>query len=57
MKGTGPAPNALIVSQVERLLTPRRAVFGNMQQTNLLFDLVVVRSYGTFRSVYELPSG
>lgn len=39
---------ALIDSQVKRLLTPRRTAFGNIERTNILFDLVVARQHGAF---------
>jgi hypothetical protein len=38
----------LIDSQVKRLLTPRRTAFGNIERTNILFDLVVARQHGAF---------
>jgi hypothetical protein len=39
---------ALIDSQVKRLLTPRRTAFGNIERTNILFDLVVARQHSAF---------
>lgn len=39
---------ALIDSQVKRLLTPRRTASGNIERTNILFDLVVARQHGAF---------
>ena len=38
----------LIDTQVKRLLTPRRTAFGNLERTNILFDLVVARQHGEF---------
>ena len=39
---------ALIDSQVKRLLAPRRTAFGNIERTNTLFDLVVAHQHGAF---------
>jgi hypothetical protein len=38
----------LIDTQVKRLLSPRRTAFGNLERTNILFDLVVARQHGAF---------
>ena len=39
---------ALIDSQVKRLLAPRRTALGNIERTNILLDLVVARQHDVF---------
>lgn len=47
---------ALIDSQVKRLLTPRRTAFGNIERTNILFDLVVARQHGAFDNLGQVAA-
>jgi hypothetical protein len=44
----------LIARQVTPLLAMRRTSFGNIERTNLLFDLVVARQHGAFDNLGEV---
>ena len=44
----------LIARQVKPLLAMRRTSFGNIERTNLLFDLVVARQHGAFDNLGEV---
>ena len=44
----------LIARQVKPLLAMRRTSFGNIERTNLLFDLVVAREHGAFDNLGEV---
>ena len=44
----------LIARQVKPLLAMRRTSFGNVERTNLLFDLVVARQHGAFDNLGEV---
>lgn len=44
----------LIAKQVKPLLAMRRTSFGNIERTNLLFDLVVARQHGAFDNLGEV---
>jgi len=44
----------LIAKQVKPLLAMRRTSFGNVERTNLLFDLVVARQHGAFDNLNDV---
>jgi hypothetical protein len=44
----------LLARQVKPLLAMRRTSFGNIERTNLLFDLVVARQHGSFDNLGEV---